>query len=820
MATSAGASKSEMATLLVPPQARRFLRNGPDASNVICDRGAVLFCDLAGFSRMGAMAIARSERGAEELRAEINAMFDRVSRSVARHGGFLLYYAGDAVAAFWPNKNDPADAVNAAAAAGLDAQKDVDEMGTGLSMRTGVTFGDLWLLDLAKPSGERLPVFCGPALEALDGLALSADGLARCPTAQRAIDGGQMARVPSVAKTRANDPIVAREFDPAPWLGSHHRAGLVQGADWLAEFRQAFVLFARLKCPQIQQKADAICVGDAILDAAGAVEAEGGTLLQVCQDDKGMVLVAAWQLASSGWEDGAERAVLAAQRIAAHRGTAAVAGGKVFAGLVGGDSYWQYVVVGDAINRAAGMSILAPEAITLDEVTAEAVARRFETSAIAVLPLKGQDRTAPVHGIVAERLRGIAHTGGLVGRAEERARLQAFAERVARGERSDLAIIGEAGLGKSRLAAWLEKGLDDAGHNWLPVKGDGIRRAIGYTPVAPLIRDLMGLSHTAGAKACRDALARLGPDAEPLLPLLNPVMPVELPETETTRSLTEAGRAERTRELISQLLSVLLPDGTVLIVDDAHWLDSATWQLIESVTRASELSLVLITRPITADDLPSEARRFLDETQVDTIQLGPLPEDEAGALAAQALGADEAAPPLSALLYSKAAGHPLFTAALALTLAARTLVQVEAGFAHLRLGEEGLAALSFPTDVAGAVSERIAALSPAEQLTLKTCAVLGRTFDEAAAADLHPSADIDRLRADLRSIESTGLVERVATGWRFHHAIIADAAYGVVDQRPGKASACPRRSVHRESCWGRSRPVRSGSAGTPCRAGR
>ncbi len=769
-----------MASLLLPPQARRLLRNGHTASVALCERGAVLYCDLSGFSRMGARAIALSERGAEDLRAEINAVFDRVSRSITGNGGSLLYYAGDAVAAFWPDGGDPVRAVNAAIAAGHEVQKDINAMEAGLSMRTGVAFGDLWLLDLATRADRRLPVFCGSALETLDQLELHAAGVALCPAARRACDNGQNSTSASEPTPQADGADFSADLDPAPWLGPHHRAGLVQGAEWLAEFRQAHVLFARLPCPQVRCESDALRVGDAILAAVAVVEAEGGTLLQVCQDDKGLVLVAAWQLASSGWEDGAERAVLAAQRIASRHCAVAVAGGKVFAGLVGGDSYQQYVVVGDAINRAAAMAGLAPQPVTLDEATAQAAARRFETARITELPLKGQERSAPVFAITAERLRGIAHAGALVGRTEERARLQAFAERVTGGERTDMVLVGDAGLGKSRLAHWLEGTLDAAGGTWRAVKGDGIRRTIGYSAVAPMIRDFLGLTPDSDTPDCRRALALLGPGAEPLLPLLNPVLPVDLPETEASRRLTQAGRAGQTRDLMAQLLSALLPDGAVIIADDAHWLDSATWQLLEEVSRTGTLSLVLVMRPITADDLPSEARRYLDDTRTDTIHLGPLPEAEAGALAAQALGADVAAQPLAAFLYAKAAGHPLFTTALALTLATRDLVRVEAGFAHLHLGKEGLATLTFPTDVASAVQERIAALSPSEQLTLKTCAVLGRNFDEAAAAELHPSSDIAQLRADLREIEGSGLVERTETGWRFHHAIITDAAHATL----------------------------------------
>ncbi|MEY8842245.1 AAA family ATPase, partial [Cribrihabitans sp. XS_ASV171] len=789
MAPDASDRDDAIDLLLLPPQARRFLRNGQSGTTAVFESGAVLYCDLSGFSRMGAEAIARSERGAEDLRTEINGIFDLVSRAIEGGGGYLLYYAGDAVAAIWPGADDPAKAVRAAAAAGRNVQREIDGLGAGLSMRAGVTFGGLWLLDIAMSSDGRMPVFCGEVLEEIAGLDLLPDGVTLSPKALALTSDDDVASAgagTSLSESLAEAAPCA-QIDASEWLRPHHRTGLAQGVDWLAEFRGAYVLFARLFCPPVRSEEDAFACADALRSAAVTVEAEGGTLLQICQDDKGLVLVAAWGLASSAWEDSAERAVLAAQGIAGVGGHAAVAGGKVFAGLVGARMYQQYVVVGDAINRAAGMSVLAPAPVILDEATAGAAARRFETEPVARLPLKGRTETVAVHAVRRERLRGLVHAGTLVGRNEEKAWLRDFADRVARGEQSDLAIFGEAGQGKSRLAGWLQERLSDAGTPNLSIKGDGIRRAIGFTPVAPLVRDLLGLPADADSETCRRALEIMEDEEAPWLPLLNPVLPSELAETPETRALTGAGRAERTRDLMTRLLAHLLPRHGVLIVDDAHWLDSATWQLLDSLTRAGDLSLVLLARPMGPDDLPSEARRFLDPDRVDTIRLGPLPEDEAGALAAQALGATETSPPLAAFLHRKASGHPLFTIALAQTLAARGVVRVEAGFAHLRLGEEGLSGLSIPSDAAVAVAERIAALSPAQQLTVKTTSVLGRNFDEEAVAELHPSAGVDEVLADLQLIEKTGLVERLDTGgWRFHHAIVADAAYASLTSQQAK----------------------------------
>ena len=141
----------------------------------------------------------------------------------------------------------------------------------------------------------------------------------------------------------------------------------------------------------------------------------------------------------------------------------------------------------------------------------------------------------------------------------------------------------------------------------------------------------------------------------------------------------------------------------------------------------------------------------------------------------------ESAPAIVDLIYHHAEGHPLFTSALALSLRDKGFLRVEAGYARMRMGEKGLASIAFPDGVEGVVAERIGSLSPAQQLTLKVAAVLGRSFDLDLLSRLHPaSAERDVLAEEIAAAERAGLVDTLdaAQGrYRFHHAIIGDTAY-------------------------------------------
>ncbi|MCB1331028.1 MAG: hypothetical protein KDK28_16990, partial [Maritimibacter sp.] len=314
------------ATALLPVSARRLLASGAgDGARSLPVPGVLLLCDLSGFSRMGAETVATSERGAEALQGVIDGVFARIGAVIARHGGAVLYYAGDAVAVHWPAGDDPAGALRAAVACGLAVQSEVgaDPIGErSIEMRAGVGLGEMWLIETEAPGG-RQAVFCGPLLETMAGLDLGTGGVRLAPGARDLLQGDPGVEIGAgtdIARAVAAEawtlPAAPELFDVGPWLRAHQRASLALGRDWAAEFRQVHVLFLRAPGFGFAGATDTDRAAAVLRAIAAAVEAEGGTLLQTCFDDKGLVGIAAWGLSTRVWEDGAERAVRAAQALA------------------------------------------------------------------------------------------------------------------------------------------------------------------------------------------------------------------------------------------------------------------------------------------------------------------------------------------------------------------------------------------------------------------------------------------------------------------------------------------------------------------------
>jgi predicted ATPase len=249
--------------------------------------------------------------------------------------------------------------------------------------------------------------------------------------------------------------------------------------------------------------------------------------------------------------------------------------------------------------------------------------------------------------------------------------------------------------------------------------------------------------------------------------------------------LIGSGRAELARTIIVSLLKMLLPTRSrgaiTLLVEDAHWLDSASWLCIEAAKRDIKmLALIIVARPIDQERIPTEAKKLIAvDGAALHLNIGPLSHEDTHAIVAQSLGGADVSKQITDLIFREAAGHPLYTTALAASLVDRGLIRLENGYAHLHLGTASLSSITFPKGVKGVISERISSLDLDRQLTIKIAAVLGHHFDLGTPAAVYPVDDNEiELEKRIDSLAQSGLIEDQGEGlYRFHHAIIADCAH-------------------------------------------
>jgi class 3 adenylate cyclase/tetratricopeptide (TPR) repeat protein len=620
-----------------------------------------------------------------------------------------------------------------------------------------------------------------------------------------------------------------------PWLlrpvFERLRAGQ---ADFLTELRPVGALFLGFDGIDYDGDTRAGARLDALVRQVQSILARyEGSLLQLTIGDKGSYLYACFG-APVAHEDDPFRAVRAAVRLS--RGLESpvrigVSQGTTRVGAYGGSRRRTYGALGEDVNLAARlMQAAKPGEPLFSARVREATRHAVRWEALPAVPVKGRDEPVVAFRAAGVKADGLPRAIPLAGRDDERTALAWVVEAAARGESGTLLVEGEAGLGKSRLVEDLVERAVASGLRVLAGAGDAIERNQPYHGWRPVFAALLeaggrgpagagrALSHTIGLGTSRTQLrlggagkrrpelsgedaarvrARVeeaGPGFGGLAPLLNAVLPREMPESDRTQALVPLVRAARTLDLLAALLRrAAEASPLVVVLEDGHHLDSASWALALRVAGTRGILLAVATRPA-GEDAPSEHALLRARPATWTVALGPLNGEAVDSIAAAALGASRLARPLSAAVRGRAEGSPLVALEVARALREQGLVEIADEEARPASEAAASAALALPASVEGVVLGRIDRLSPPAQRVLKVGAVIGRSFAwsalrrvlDAAGGGGVASSD---LPPALRQIEQAGLVEALRDGpepaWAFRSALAQDVVYNLMasDQR-------------------------------------
>jgi class 3 adenylate cyclase/tetratricopeptide (TPR) repeat protein len=727
----------------VPRALLRHLAETPDA-RVQAVEGTLLFADISGFTRLSERLARRGREGAEELVETIGACFSQLLAVTYDNGGGLLKFGGDALLL----KFEGDDHVARAARSAVGMRRHLREAGplqtsagrVTLRISQGLHSGEILLFLVGASHREQL--IAGPTTSVVVAMEKVADAgeIVVSPEAARRLPRTCVGTAKGPGRLLTSAPAGADWSPTEPWYAPGEdavaqclpvalREHLASGRQ-PPEHRSASTAFLRASgVDDLIAHAGIDAAADALHELVADVQ-EAADAQQICflASDIGVnevrILLTAGAPRVIG--DDEDRMLLAMRRVLegdrrlpVHIG---VNRGNVFCGDVGPHYRRTYAVMGDATNLSARLMARAPAGeLYATAPVLDRAATRFDLRALEPFAVKGKARPVEAWSVgpaVGGRARErVAEHFPLVGREREVAALDQAIAAACRGTGRIVELVGEQGIGKSRLLGELRQRA--TGMRRLHAACEPYSASSPYATWRELLRPLLGVGHD---DANDVVLARLtvvveeaDPTLLPWLPLLAIAFDADAPVTPEVEALAPEFRTARLRDVVVQLLARLLAGATLIEIEDAHYMDHASADLLAAVAEVvgSAPWLVAVTRRdvasgFVAPDLPA------------VVRLEPAPLDR-NALVALADAVTEAAPMpphVLALAVDRSGGSPQFL---------RDLLRAAAS-------ANGDGAL--PESIEAAAMARMDLLAASDRALIRRAALLGRTFDPRMLVDV------------------------------------------------------------------------------------
>ena len=797
--------------------------------------GAALFADVSGSTPLAEALVKDqgSKRGAEEFARRLNEVYEALIIEVHRYGGTIIGFSGDAITCWFDDDG------RRATTCALQMQRAMAQLAQAstlpatvepLAVKVAVAVGPARRFVVGDPNIQVLDVLAGATLYRMakaekhankNEVVIGEDVVRQLgddlqittwriddETPQRfAVVSDLVHHAQIIHEPSSSLPALAEE-QVRPWLlpPVYKRLKSGQGR-FLAELLPATVaLFLRFG--GIDYDAD---------DAAGekldafirwvqnVLHRYGGYLAHLTNGDKGSYLHAVFG-APLAHDDDPARAVAAALELRTLLPVLSfitpvqmgINSGRVWAGAYGGSARCTYGVLGDEVNVAARLMQRAEAGqILVSQHMVDATADQYEFEPAGLLEVKGKAKLLSAYAVVGHKSTPMLRrsSGHVVGRTQELDQLEHLLDKAASGLGQVVSLSGPAGIGKSCLTAeWAERARD---LGWRIVFGTcfGTTRGIAYYPWRQIFREWLavsgGMTNSVELTSIIQRIMTLTGDTtsswQMRLPLLGDLLGLPIADNPITAAYDPPTRQAALFALVVEMIQAAASTQQLLIViDNAHWIDEASHQLVLNLGRNMEQTRVVLAIAHRYDKSIAADLNGLPDGH--TINLGALSSAETAELVRDRLEGDLSPLALDVIM-TRASGNPSFIRQLAFDLKERaqlrrgedgrwTLVETmfdalyranclkREGGDEWRLAENAplsAAELGLPDDVQGLIQARVDRLmEPHQRMTLKVACVIGLKFDLDVLALAHPDRpDQTRLREQIDVMIEHGLIQQM-----------------------------------------------------------
>jgi class 3 adenylate cyclase/tetratricopeptide (TPR) repeat protein len=467
--------------------------------------------------------------------------------------------------------------------------------------------------------------------------------------------------------------------------------------------------------------------------------------------------------------------------------------GPVVVGRIGDDLRMDYTAVGDTTILAERLQKLSePGGVLVSDATERVATHYFDFEDRGLAEVKGKAEPVRVYAAqgarsVSGRIEATLAQGltPLVGRARELETLATAFDSTSEARGQIVFVVGEAGIGKSRLLHEFHKSLGDEPLTWIVGRCASYGRNTPYHAVVDALRMAFGIrdadsDEEAAEKLRASPLTTAG--LEWTLPFLRQLFSLPVGDREVEALDAASRRSETFRAIQTLLFRAASQAPVVVVIEDLHWLDHASEELLDFVAGsvpASRLMLLLTHRP-------GYVQPFGDRSFHVRLTIQPLSMRDVGAIAGSVLKSDGLPDELAERIGDKADGNPFFVEEVARSLLEDGTLRRTGNAVVLTRPLEDI---SVPDRIQDVLMARLDRLEDGPKRALQLAAVIGREFAHRLWNRIFDAAEgLDPIVEELRALELIyEKLDDAELAFRFKHALTCDVAYDSVLRSRRKA---------------------------------